>query len=139
MTLYNNSYSGIITNGLGGPACCSILTVNFSLFFCQINVGPIPPANIGGGGPYPVNARSTVPVNWHTPRTNAWKYQPRQVNFIIKIAGKEIERKYVLSYGKTQAVVKIAEIVSSAKSKISTVLVKIRSSLRKVTVRVRDK
>ena len=52
MALFKRSYSGLITGGLGMPACCGLLTMGFGLFRCKIEVvdPPHPPSGGGGGG-----------------------------------------------------------------------------------------
>lgn len=137
MALYNNSYSGIITQGLGGSACYSILTYQFGVFAIEIGPTP-PPANIGGGGPYPT-AAIHQPVNWHTPKTNAWKYQPRQVNIKVKLGEQEWSRQYVLSYGKARAVIAVSKVISNVVKKVSAVVSNIRTRMRRGSVGKNDK
>lgn len=51
MSLVSTAGGLIITKGLGGPACCSLITAVFGLV-CGCTFVPPTPPSIGGGGPY---------------------------------------------------------------------------------------
>lgn len=133
MALFNNTYSGLITKGLGLPACCGMITMHFGLFKCKIEVSP-PVTGGGGGGPYPPHlihhpARGTPTkgvINYHTPRdprvTNS-----RYIYLTLKMGDKTFEKIFSTDDNKADKIVNMVNIVNKAKKRILITINSIKS------------
>lgn len=119
-------YSGLITKGLGLPGCCSMLTMNFSLFACTIEVIPPEPPTIKptGGGPYPGGLAPGQVQRFYQPVD-----KPRQpleyltptpqttgvISIKVMLKGKTIEKLYEVPINIASRTVKILNITNKLK------------------------
>jgi len=94
MSIFKHTYSGLITGGLGNSACCGLITMQFHVFKCKIEV--IVPSG-GGGGSYPLAPgqiqnffKPVNPGKFHIPRDTL------QQTIIVKITmnGKVTTKEY---------------------------------------------
>lgn len=111
MALFTHTYSGIITKGLGGPACCGLLTLGFSVFKCKIDIIP-PPFVGGGGGSFPVHEGIYVPWKPKTVRNKG------QIQITVKIKEHTWRRSYNISSKYAHTLIRISNFKDSAKTKI---------------------
>lgn len=125
MSLFKHSYSGIITGGLGMPACCGLLTLGFSLFRCKIEIFN-PPAGGGGGGGWSPSGGFYVPMT--KPITSTTK----MVLVTVTIKDKTWRRSYVVDRYKASIVVRAVSIMNAMRDRMSVGA----DSFRKVTQRV---
>ncbi len=127
MATLNNQYSGLITKGLGLPACAGLITMGFSLFHIQINVQPSPPPNIGGGG----WAAHAVPANpYYTPLNQSNYLKPRVIDISIKFKGTKTWRQsYSVTDNQAKHVVKVINIVNKIKSNIKVKISNLKESV----------
>lgn len=134
MALFNNTYSGLITKGLGMPACCGLITMGFGLFKCTIEiiVPPLPPTG-GGGGSYAVHPG--VYVEWPkkiTPRT-------KMVLITVKFDEKKAWRhSFTVDGRKADITVKAVEIVNKTANKIAVGVDNVKTAIKRVTARFDD-
>lgn len=125
--LFTNKYSGLITKGLGMPACCGLLTMGFGLFSCIVIVTEPPDAG-GGGGSYAVEPGIYVP----------WKGKTRQktknVQIIVKFSKEHTWRKaYVVSSIRADMIVKAINIVNAATQRLQVGVQHLKHATRRVT------
>ena len=134
MALFTNTYSGLITKGLGMPsACCGLLTMGFGVFKCTITVTP-PLVGGGGGGPYPPSmihnpARGTPTkgfINYHTPR-DPRTVSNRFIHITLKMGDKTFEKIFSTDDNNAEKVVKVVSVINKAKDRISIVINSIKS------------
>lgn len=139
MSLFTHTYSGIITKGLGLPACCGMITMHFSLFKCTIEVTPPVGISGGGGGPYPPSmihnpARGTPTrghINYHTPQqrpTNS-----RYVYITVKVGETTFKKIYTTDDTQADRIVKMISVINKAKQRISVIVNNIRLIPNKLT------
>lgn len=110
MALFTNSYSGLITGGLGMPACCGMLTMGFHVFKCTIEITPIPIPSSGGGGHH-VQVRN-VPLDLH---------KQRNVTITVTLKGKTWKHTNMVTERKATIIVKAINIVNRARRTVSAV------------------
>jgi len=112
MALFKNTYSGLITGGLGGAACCGMITMGFHLFRCTIEVIPPPRPGGGGGGKYH--------VNYHTPRQYSPKLKDHNIRITVQFKdGNKWSTMYRVSKKRADLIVKVTNIVNIIKDKIN--------------------
>lgn len=132
MALYNNTYSGIILKGLGGKACCGIITMGFGLFKCTIEV-IIPPQSGGGGGSYAVHPG--VYVEWPkkiTPKT-------KMVLVTVKFDEKRVWRhSYTVDGRRADITVKAVKFLNKTSERIAVGVDSIKKTARRVTAVFKD-
>jgi hypothetical protein len=129
MALFKNSYSGLITKGLGMPACCGMLTMGFGLFVCKIEV-IVPPegGSGGGGGSFAVHPGIYVP--W--PKKVSAK--TKQVQITVKFKERPAWRRaYVIDSAKADIVVKVINIVNAVSSRVTVGVNQMRHAVKRVT------
>jgi len=129
--LFTNAYSGIITKGLGLPACNGMITMHFSLFAIEIIPPPTPPGG-AGGGPYPFRGAWNQTIRTTGPQfyTPAGRFSPQETRYVtvtMKIKGKEYKRFYVIDKEKADIIVKVHGLFKTAKDKIRVVVSNIKS------------
>lgn len=118
MSTLSSRYSGLITKGLGLPACQGMITMNFHVFLFQANIGG------GGGGPIPVGKQYIpyyTPANGTTPFGTSNRVQHnRTVDITIKFASspKTWRKSFMITEGQAKHVIKIINIVNRLRSKI---------------------
>ena len=128
MSLFTHTYSGIITRGLGLPACCGIITASFGLMCgCTIEV-IIPPAGGGGG--------SFVSPSFLVPFPENMKKCDRIILITVKFSEKNTWRKqFMVDVCNADKIVKVINIVNNMKDKISVGIDKIKQITRIVTTK----
>lgn len=125
--LFNNKYSGLITNGLGMPACCGMITMGFGLFSCIVIVTE-PPVTGGGGGSIVVQPGIYVP----------WKGKPpartKNVQIIVKFSKDQTwRRSYVVSSRGADFLVKVMNVVNAASARLFVGVERLKHAARRVT------
>lgn len=129
MALYTHNYSAIITGGLGGSACCSILSANFGLNCgCTVEVViPPPPIFTGGSGGGPVSG-------FFVPLPLKMKQQTRMVLVTVKFSQDNAwRRSYVVDVSRADMVVKIINLINTSRDKLSIGINQIKTIGRAVT------
>lgn len=127
MALFTNTYSGLITGGLGGPACCGLLTMGFGVFFCKIEVTPV--VGGGGGGSY-----SNHPNIYQTVKGQNRKRKTKTVQIVVKFGPKRVWRhSYNVDEQKASLTVKVIDMIHVAGSKFNIGIDHIQHAAKKVT------
>lgn len=127
--LFTNTYSGLITKGLGMPACCALLTANFGLICgCSIAIIEPPPGGGGGGGSYAVEPGIYVP--WPKKITPKSKMVLVTVKFSPE---KTWRRSYVLPNTQANILVKAFNVVNSATAKMTVGVNQLKLATKRVT------
>jgi len=118
MALFKNTYSGLITKGLGMDACCGMLTMGFGLFKCTIYVPPQPPRQATGG-----YAVTPVFVNQaYTPVSNKMMLPNQKVVMItVKAKNSTWRKMFVVDQKKANIIVKMLKYGNSFKRKMSQI------------------
>jgi hypothetical protein len=125
MAIINNAKGLIITGGLGGPACCALLTANFSLVCgCVFRVEVV-----GGGGYYPHH----VITPYYTPM-RAPAQDTCLVLVDVKLGENHWRKSYVVDKGKGDTIVKIIDTINKAKAKFVGMASAITRTAKKVLV-----
>lgn len=131
MPLFNNTYSGLITKGLGLPACCGLITMGFGLFRCTIDVIPIPPTS-GGGGGGGVSIRPGINVPFRQTRIAP----DRIIRITVGISDKKWSRAYTVDRSKAAIVVRVVNVVNSLHDRVSVNVSKLSKIVRKITATI---
>jgi hypothetical protein len=128
MALFTNNYSLLITKGLGGPACCAILTAGFGLVCgCTIQVVE-PPDGGGGGGSYAIEPGIYVPWPKKIPAKS------KTVFISVKFSEtKRWSRSYVLDAVRADMVVRAINVANAATRKLSVGVENVKHAARRVT------
>lgn len=138
MALFNNTYSGLITKGLGLPACVGLITMGFGLFKATIEViiPPTPPTgggSGGGGGSFAVHPGIYVP--WPkkvTPKT-------RMILITVKMGGdKTWRRSYTVDNTRAAIAVKVVNLVNATSQKLAVGVEHLKTALVRVTAFFKD-
>lgn len=128
MALFKHTYSGLITRGLGLPACCGLITMGFHVFKCTIEVFTPPTPSDGGGGSYAVEPGIYVP--WPKKITK----KTRMVQITVKYREQHTWRcSYILQGIRASIIVRIVDVVNAASSKLSVGIDKLRHAKKRVT------
>lgn len=135
MALFNNTYSGLITKGLGMPACCGLLTMGFTLFKCTINVIPIPPTPGGGGG----GGSYAIHPNVYQPFNRSRASRRRRLEIVVRVNDQHTwRRSYDVTMQAAGFVVRAMNIVNAATSKLSVTVNGLKRVTRQVFARFRS-
>lgn len=111
--LFNNGYSSIITKGLGGPACCTLIVAQFGLgSVCKVEVIIPPSEAIGSGGGIAVRG-------FHVPFPSPIKQNDRIVLITVKVSDNTFRKSYVLDVKKADIIVKISNIIDIMREKVN--------------------
>lgn len=134
MTLFKHSYSGLITGGLGMPACCGMITMGFHVFKCKIEVVPPPirPPNTGGGGPYVANG-------FYIPMTKQLTHTTKMVLITVTYKDRTWKKAYVVDRIRATVAVKAVNFLNAVKKKIEIGVGALRRVKHQVTAAFRDK
>lgn len=133
MALFKNSYSGLITGGLGMPACCGMITMGFSVFKCKIEiVTPKPPPNIGGGGPYVANG-------FYIPMTKQLTHTTKLVQITVTYKDKTWKKAYVVDRVKAKIAVRAVDFINAVRHRIEIGVNAFKRARHQVTAVFRDK
>lgn len=125
MALFKNTYSGLITGGLGMAACCGMITMGFHLFKCTIEV--LPPVSGGGGSqpsspeyliPYKFNARDytvkiTVQFKDGKKTTKSYKVTKKRADLYVKIANWSLSVQQKVQVG-VQSFKRVAKTITTS-------------------------
>lgn len=124
MSLFKHTYSGLITNGLGLPACCGLLTMGFGVFKCTVEIYT-PPIGGGGGGPYVANG-FYVPLNKQLTHTT------KLVIITVKMKDHTWKKSYVVDRTKAKIVVNIVNLFNAIKRNLTVGISTIKRTTAKV-------
>ena len=129
MAIYNNTYSGIILKGLGGKACCGLLTMGFGVFKCTISI-VTPPVHTGGGGggSYAQNVSG-----FYVPLPKQLNQSTRQVLITVKMKDHSWRTSFVVSRGKADIVVKVFDFINVIKDRMQVGVNAITRVSKKIT------
>lgn len=129
MSLFKNSYSGLITKGLGMPACCGLLTMGFGVFFCTVEVITPPPPGGGGGGSIAIKPGVHVP--W---RPKQIKGKTKTVQITVKFSkDRAWRRAYIVNNVRADILVKVINVINSTASRFSVGVNRVRQVTKQVT------
>lgn len=114
MALFKHSYSGLITGGLGMPACCGLITMGFSVFKCTIEIvnPPKPPSGGGGGGHVPVGRVGSVPL------TRQLHHSSKLVTVTVQYKDHKWKKTYTVEKTRAKIVVSIVNFINKAKKHV---------------------
>lgn len=136
MTLFNNNYSGLITGGLGGDACQGLITMQFHLFYTNVQI-IIP----GSGGSYPMGPGMIQ--NFYKPVLPNKTYFPRPPQYqtiIVKVTMKGVTttREYKTFPVIAKAIAKVINITSIAYDSITVRATNIKTKFASLIVKVKQ-
>lgn len=125
--------SGIITKGLGLPACNNMIINYFSLTLSVEITPPQPPVTGGGGGPYPGPAWNVVSPgtiqNFYKPYSAEYQQyylmpqvKKRVISIRINFKGREIERVYEVSDRQADAATVVVNGVTTLQQRIKVMV-----------------
>lgn len=131
--MITNAAGGIITKGLGRPACAGMIVNYFSLTLAIDITPPAPPPTGGGGGPYPGPAWNVLSPgtsrNFYKPYSPEYQQyylmpQPRKRVIAIRInfQGREIERIYEVTDKQADAATVIVNGVTTLQQRIKVIV-----------------
>ena len=128
MALFKHSYSGLITGGLGMPACCGLITMGFHVFKCKIEIVTPPPSGGGGagGGPYVANG-------FYIPMTKQLTHTTKFVMVTVTYKDKTWKKAYVVDRIRAKIVVSAVNFINAARSRIEIGVSTIKRVQRRVT------
>lgn len=134
MSLFKNTYSGLITGGLGLPACCGLITMSLGLFTCVIEI-VTPPENAGGGGGGSFAVHPGVYVPWPkkiTPKT-------KMVLITVKFSEENTWRhSFTVDGRKADLTVKAVDVVNVASRKLAVGVDNVKTAIKRVTAHFDD-
>jgi hypothetical protein len=123
MTIPTNTYSAIITKGLGFDACCALITAQFSLVCgCSINIV----VKDAGGGPYQIPA-------YYTPINQKIDVNTRMVMITVSTRTNSWKKMYVVDRQKAAILIEIIGFINAVKDRTSIAVHGLRQTVRKVT------
>jgi hypothetical protein len=126
--LIQNGYGGIITGGLGLPACYGMITMAFHVFTMRVIVTP-PPG--GGGGPYPPSGSTGI---FYTPRG---RFNPQSTKLVtIRIdfkSGKQWKREYIVGDDRAEYIITASNWINALQARISVGVDNIKRAGSKVS------
>lgn len=142
--MITNAAGGIITKGLGRPACAGMIVNYFSLTLA-VRVIPPPTAGGGGGGPYPGPAWNVLTPgqiqNFFKPYTPQYQQQmipilrkTHLVNIRIKFRGTEIDKIYEVTPRQADQVVKVLNLADKTRQRYNVTV----TNLRKLAPSISD-
>lgn len=97
MAIITSAKGLIVTGGLGGPACCALLTAPFSLV-CGCVLITVSPPGTGGWAQYPVTNIPGVPPGsaYYTPAPKRYGQEMRYIMLTVKWSEREWIRRYLV-------------------------------------------
>ena len=130
MALINNAKGLIITGGLGGPACCALLTASFGLVCgCSFRVEVV-----SGGGYYPHH----VVTPYYTPMRSPAQ-ETCLVMVDVKIQNFHWKKSYVVDKGKGDTVISIVDKINKIKSVIVEAVASFSRGIKRMRVSFKEK
>lgn len=143
-------YGGLITKGLGLPACQGMITASFTLLGCTVDVVVPPPLKytpVGGSRPF---APGEI-HNFYKPvgsyRTPSWQPLPvplpvtdpkTHVHVHVKIGGKTIDKDFLVRRDRAAVIVKIINAANTTLSKATDVITNIRSRASSIIIAIKN-
>lgn len=125
MAIINNAKGLIITGGLGGPACCALLTAGFHLVCgCSFRVEVI-----GGGGYYPHH----VVTPYYTPM-RAPAQDSCLVLVDVKLGESHWRKSYVVDKGKGDTIITLINTFNKVKSRVVGAVTSFKRAVKKTIV-----
>lgn len=132
MALFNNTYSGLITKGLGLPACVGLITMGYGVFSTTIEIF-VPPSSGGGGGSFAVHPG--VYVQWPkkiTPRT-------KMVLVTVKFGEDKVWRhSYAVDGRKADISVNVVNFLNATMDRIVVGVDNVKKFIKSVTAVFKD-
>jgi hypothetical protein len=133
--------SGIITGGLGRPACAGMI-INFFRLSCGITV--IPPEGGSSGGSIPLapgdihnfyQPVQNLPPYYIIPQDQQWQYGKKvQVVVTVKLGEKTIEKIYLVSQDKAKLIVKVANVANNTMERIKVIVNNLKRKIHDVHI-----
>lgn len=128
MSIINNTAGYIITRGLGGPACCTLLTVNFGLACgCSIVIVTPPTGGSGGGG-----GSYAVEPGIYVPWPKDTSPQTRMVLITVKYHDKAWRRSFIIDKRRADIIIRISNVINRITSRINVGVDHFRKAMKKV-------
>lgn len=126
MALITSTKGLIITGGLGGPACCVLLTANiFSLVCgCKLQIITSP-----GGGYYPYHVVTPYYTPWRAPSQDTCL-----VLVDVKLGEDHWRKSYVVDRGKGDTIITIVKVFNTIRSGVSAAATSIKRVAKKALV-----
>lgn len=125
MAIINNAKGLIITGGLGGPACCALITAQFSLVCgCDFRVEVV-----GGGGYYPHHVITPYYTPMRAPAQDACL-----VLVDIKLGENHWRKSYVVDRGRGDTIIKVMSTFNRIKGKIIGAVTSFNRAVRRTLV-----
>lgn len=136
--------SGLITGGLGLPACRGLITARFHLIGCSIEVVVKVPGVSGGSIPFlpgqihdfyrPVDSPYQVPYTFPLPTDK--KKIP--VTIRITFMGKITEKNYMVNQKRRDIIVNVLNLINRIKDKMSVTVTGIKRVPARITAYVKN-
>lgn len=142
--------SGLITGGLGLPACQGMIVNRFHLFGCGISVSV---HTESGGGPYPrPGAWNVIPdiQNFYKPvdprnylQQQPWGRKTHHVIVTITIDDQTTTKEYLVGEKFAHSIVKVADVINATMQRIRVLVSNIKKTAYRMVnvlhIRVRRK
>ena len=130
MSIFNNSYSGLITNGLGLPAC-NLITMNFGIFFgCTISIGPTGPTGPKGGGG---GGGSYTTSEFLVPFPNKLRQTTRMVLITVNIGERKWRKTYTVLRERAEIIIKVVNLYNTIRDQMYVGVNSFKRASRRVT------
>ncbi len=129
MSTLRHNYSGLITKGLGLPACNGLITMHLSVFHVYVQVSSTP----GGGGyaVHPVTPYYT-PTNQTSRPISKRLIKNRTIDIAIKFTDTKTWRKsFMVTEERAKHVVKVINIVNTLIKSVQLSIFNIKQRLTK--------
>jgi hypothetical protein len=120
MSIINSAKGLIITGGLGGPACCALITAPFGLV-CKCVLEVFPPSGGGGWAQYPVTNIPGVPPGspYYTPAPRNYAEELRYIVLTFTWKNKEWKKGYVVKKSVADFIISVSGAFTNIKVKIT--------------------
>jgi hypothetical protein len=123
MSLFTHRYSGLITKGLGLPACQGMLYMGFGVFNFTIRIG-------GGGGGVFVPPTTT---GFYVPLPKQLNKLTQTVLITVKMREHSWRTSFIVTRGKADMIVKVINVINSSKDKINVGISSLKRYTRQIT------
>lgn len=142
--MINSPVGSIITKGLGGPACCNLITAHFSLAKVCVEVVVTPVGIGGGGGSVPIPPGHSIhvlqqPVHLQSP-TGYVPFKPpvemQNVHIKVSVHDNVYEKDYIVPAFIPNAYVTIKNLTNRAIPSMKVIVNNITKVKTKISITI---
>jgi hypothetical protein len=128
MAIINTAKGLIITGGLGGPACCALLTANIFSLVCGCSFQVFQPGNAGGGY-YPYHVVTPYYTPWRAPAQDTCL-----VLVDIKLGDNHWRKSYVVDRGRGDTIITIVKVFNKVRAGVTAAATSVKRVAKKALV-----